>query len=429
MLIEPLESRVLLSSTPYSGTPVSLPATIQAENFDNGGEGVAFHSPSAVNLGGQYRNTGVSIESTSDAGGGYDVGWTHAGEWLGYTINVPTAGNYDLAVRVADAFQGGSFHVEVDGTNVSGSMTIPNTGSWQNYVTLTKTAIPVAAGNHLIKLVMDSEGTYGFVGNFNWFKLSAGSVGTPPESARNLLFFGNSFTLYNNLPSIVSQIAVAEGHVQPNVYAQATFGWTLTDHLNKIAADGSNNIIVHSLPAGATWDDVVMQDLSTRPASVTAAPVNGNAAAFRADAAALFNAVHRQSPNVKDVLFETWARGADSLFYPGSYPNPSAMQNDVFAQYNGAAWDANHAFGPNTAILANAGEAWRANNFAPSLYDGPDEYHPSQRGSVLAALVVYRAVYHDNTAAIPLVKVSTLLAAEGLTATDWQQLTAVADRV
>ena len=64
--------------------------------------------PRCFNSGGQYRSTGVDVEATSDAGGGSDVGWLSAGEWLQYTVNVGTAGTYDVTFRVASATTGGS---------------------------------------------------------------------------------------------------------------------------------------------------------------------------------------------------------------------------------------------------------------------------------------------------------------------------------
>ena len=63
-----------------------MPGTVQAANFDNGGEGVAYHDTTPGNTGGAYRATDVDIEPASD--GGYDVGWIAAGEWLNYTVNV-----------------------------------------------------------------------------------------------------------------------------------------------------------------------------------------------------------------------------------------------------------------------------------------------------------------------------------------------------
>src|SRR5205823_2552587 len=96
------------SGTPYSGSPARVPGTIQAENFDNGGEGVAYHDSGPNNLGGAVRQTGVDIEAAS--GGGYDVAWIAAGEWTNYTVNVPSAGTYTVQLRVASP-NGGNMHV------------------------------------------------------------------------------------------------------------------------------------------------------------------------------------------------------------------------------------------------------------------------------------------------------------------------------
>src|SRR5262249_9169657 len=117
------------ASTPYSGTPAPIPGTIQASDFDRGGEGTAYHDTTIGNAGGAYRPTSVDLEASAD--GGYDVEKPRAGEWLNYTVNVASAGSYTAAFRVASLGQGGTFHVEFDGTNVTGAITVPDTGGWQ----------------------------------------------------------------------------------------------------------------------------------------------------------------------------------------------------------------------------------------------------------------------------------------------------------
>ena len=163
--------------TPYSGSPVALPGTIEAENFDNGGSGVAYEDTTSGNAGGQYRNTSVDIEATSDSGGGYNVGWLDPGEWLRYTVNVAAAGTYKLEFRVAAISAGGRFHLEVNGTNVTGSLTVPNTGGWQSWTTVTKTGVTLPAGQQSWILVIDSAGPGGIVGNLNNIRAVAESGG------------------------------------------------------------------------------------------------------------------------------------------------------------------------------------------------------------------------------------------------------------
>ena len=56
-----------------------MPGTIQAEDFDAGGEGLAYEDVEPANLGGQYRAEGADVDTCTDSGGGYDVGHTRAG--------------------------------------------------------------------------------------------------------------------------------------------------------------------------------------------------------------------------------------------------------------------------------------------------------------------------------------------------------------
>ena len=157
---------------PFNGTPAPLPGTVQAENFDAGGSEVAYHDATAGNSGGQYRATDVDVEDTSDSGGGHDVGWVSAGEWLKYTVSVAAAGTYDLDVRVASAGAGGTFHVEANGVDLTGRLTVPNTGGWQTWTTLRK-SVTLAAGQQVWRVVMDTNGATAAVGNFNYLRLSA----------------------------------------------------------------------------------------------------------------------------------------------------------------------------------------------------------------------------------------------------------------
>ena len=149
-------------SQPFQGTPAAIPGRIAAQDFDEGGEGVAYHDTAAGNSGGAYRSTDVDLEPSTD--GGNDVGWIAAGEWLNYTVNVEAAGAYRVIFRVASLGPGGTFHLEMNGTDVSGPLTIPATGSWQAWQSVTA-AVTLSAGRQIARLVMDSAGSSGAVGN------------------------------------------------------------------------------------------------------------------------------------------------------------------------------------------------------------------------------------------------------------------------
>jgi hypothetical protein len=168
-------------ATPFHGAQLALPGTLQAEDFDNGGQGVAYHDQSAGNEGGEYRVSDVDIAPAADTGSGYTLGWVGAGEWLTYTVYVGASGSYDLDVRVASAGLGGTFHIEVNGVDVTGPLTVPNTGGWQSWTTLRRTGVDLSAGQQVWRLVMDANGTTGAVGNINYIGVAVSSGGGSPD--------------------------------------------------------------------------------------------------------------------------------------------------------------------------------------------------------------------------------------------------------
>jgi endonuclease/exonuclease/phosphatase family metal-dependent hydrolase len=173
------------ASTAFGGTPVSLPGTILGENFDDGGEGVAYHDWSPGNTGGAYRATDVDIETSSE--GGYDIGWIGAGEWLNYTVNVTGSGSYTVALRVASP-SGGTLHVGFNGPS-SGTwvaVNVPSTGGYQNW---TNVNVPLLlnAGGQQMTLFFDTAGI-----NFKSATVSGGSSGTSTASGSGSTPYGGS---------------------------------------------------------------------------------------------------------------------------------------------------------------------------------------------------------------------------------------------
>jgi hypothetical protein len=157
-----------------NGNPWAIAASgttrIQAENFDTGGEGVAYHDTDAANSGGQYRTSdGVDIQTTTDTGGGYNVGWTNAGEWLEHTVNVAAAGTYNLKLRVARQPTGTStVMVLFGGVDKTGSLAVPSTGGWQTWTDLSRTGVSLSAGQQFMRISM-TGGSY----NLNWIEITA----------------------------------------------------------------------------------------------------------------------------------------------------------------------------------------------------------------------------------------------------------------
>jgi Carbohydrate binding module (family 6) len=53
--------------------------------------------------------------------------------------------------------------------NKTGAIQVPDTGGWQNWRTVTKSSVTLAAGTQTVKFVLDTTGPSGSVANFNWF--------------------------------------------------------------------------------------------------------------------------------------------------------------------------------------------------------------------------------------------------------------------
>src|SRR5206468_7479175 len=138
-------------SKPYTGTPVALPGKVESENYDTGGSTIAYLDTTSGNSGSAYRSDNVDIQATTDSGGGYNLAWVKGTEWLNYTVTIATSSNYTVGVRAASNGAGGTFHIEVDGTDKTGPITVPNTGGWQTWTTLTKTGVSLPAGTHVLR--------------------------------------------------------------------------------------------------------------------------------------------------------------------------------------------------------------------------------------------------------------------------------------
>ena len=150
----PIMMRVLpIYRAPYSGTPVSIPGTVECENYDIGGEGLTYHDSDEVNQGGFYRNDGVDIGQ--QAPGQYFVEDMAVGEWLEYTINVQQTGTYAVAVSYAATSAGGSFTLTFPNSVIPKSFTTSATNGWATFTHISK-AIALSAGVQIMRLTISS---------------------------------------------------------------------------------------------------------------------------------------------------------------------------------------------------------------------------------------------------------------------------------
>jgi hypothetical protein len=115
----------------------------------------------------------VDLEATTDTGGGYDLGWTAAGQWFKYTVNVATAGTYTVGLRLAspNAVTDGLHIASSSGTNLSGNVNVPATGGYQAWTTVNAT-VTLPAGVQTLTVDQDNPGW-----NINFMSLASASSG------------------------------------------------------------------------------------------------------------------------------------------------------------------------------------------------------------------------------------------------------------
>ena len=162
---------------PFSGTPVALPGTIEAENYDIGGEGLTYHDTDSANIPGAYRpDEGVDIEARTS--GGFQVAYVAAGEWMEYTVQVPETDSYTVTAYVASQDGGGRFFFRA-GVLQSGTFVVPKTGDWQTLAPVTGT-MRLSAGERTFRFQIAS----GDIAPFNLDRIVVERMGTALEDDR-----------------------------------------------------------------------------------------------------------------------------------------------------------------------------------------------------------------------------------------------------
>ena len=230
---------------PYGGSASPVPGLIEIENYDLGGNSVAYNDTSAGNSGGQYRTDDVDI--WSNAAEGYYTGGNNNGEWLEYTVDVNSAGSYTLALRFATPKNGRSVHVEFDGVDVTGPISLPNTGGWTAWQTV-NVPVTLIAGEQVMRLVIDQGGM-----NLSSINISNGGGGGGGSNQAPVLSPIGPQSIEEGLTLSFPIVATDDG-AAANLVLNATglpSGATLTDNGNGMATfdwtpgsgdTGSNNV-------------------------------------------------------------------------------------------------------------------------------------------------------------------------------------------
>ena len=244
----------------------------------------------------------------------------------------------------------------------------------------------------------------------------------------NVIFYGNSFTLgfgsTRSVNSLFQDIATAAGHDTPLAQSAAASGQSLNWHVNN-----NTTSIYTSIPLDRDWDYIVMQEHSTKlTRTYTNTPVYpASIDQSEQDVVDLYDVAAFRSPDVVPVLYETWARGPGHSFYTGGSPvypgGPAEMQAEVRTGYDRLKQSLDDAHGSDFARIAPVGDAWENINYDRTHAN--DLWHAQNRGTLLAALVIYATIYGDPTTSD--IDLSGVLSSLGLTAQDGAELTAAAD--
>ncbi len=218
-----------LKQEPFNGMAHIIPGRIEAEEYDLGGEGVAYHEANSNGneANGTFRNDAVDIEMCTDTKGGFNLGYTLTNEWVEYTVNVANTSNYELSLRLAKNGNGGLFHIEMDEVDITGPIEVPNTGGWQVWETITLNDISLTAGEHIMKIVFDTDYT-----NLNYLTFSDLVTATSSFSANNIEIFPNpSKNKFNITPNSIEGYKIFDlnGHLilSDTRYDNASFGSNL----------------------------------------------------------------------------------------------------------------------------------------------------------------------------------------------------------
>jgi hypothetical protein len=111
--------------------------------------------------------SGLELFGTGDVGGGQMVGAIDAGDWMAFTnITFPTTGNYLVEYRVASP-TGSLLSLDLNGGSiVLGNASIPATGDWGNFTTLTQT-VTINAGTYNLGIYAQQGGW-----SINWLRIT-----------------------------------------------------------------------------------------------------------------------------------------------------------------------------------------------------------------------------------------------------------------
>jgi beta-glucanase (GH16 family) len=139
-------------SKPHGGTARSLAGTVEAVDYDDGGEGYAFHADPPANVRKNDRGDLIAVGPSGAPNHPDALGGIEPSQWMNYTVQASEAGTYDLTFYVATPYHDGRFDVEVDDNRVA-RLRVPDTGSWSTWQGVTVPGVKLSAGQHVVRIL------------------------------------------------------------------------------------------------------------------------------------------------------------------------------------------------------------------------------------------------------------------------------------
>lgn len=204
----------VVNSTPYNDY-IAIPGTLEFENYDNGGEGIAYHDTEEGNEGNSIRvEENVDIY-TSDAGG-YGIGWTANGEWLQYSIDVKESGFYNASLFHASYDEGIVANFYLDGEILIPDFVFPASGSWGTDSKKIKESkieeIKLTMGIHKLRVVLNPCSGID-LDKMTFTKVEASSITETKVNALQLFNNNNGFTLNSPYKETTVTVYNADGSI------------------------------------------------------------------------------------------------------------------------------------------------------------------------------------------------------------------------
>jgi hypothetical protein len=280
---------------------------------------VAYNVTSVNGSASSYRPDGVDLESCSDTGCGYDLGWTASGQWFKYTVNVAAAGTYTVSLRLASSsgVTDGLHIANSSGTSLSGAVNVPNTGGWQDWAAATAT-VTLPAGKQVLTVDQDNAG-------WNLHSLTFATAGgsSPLTSSPSSLPFGSvnvGSTSAAQTVTLSNPNATAEQLSQ--LSASGPFGQTSTCGAS-IPANGSCTVSVTFAPIATGPATGSLTVASSAPGSPLTVALSGTGTAASATNLALGKPATASSSyqnyvasNVTDGNTSSYWESTDGAAYP-----------------------------------------------------------------------------------------------------------------